>query len=191
MANDEITLDIAHERIIALFKEKFPMFANVGDYGILTVKHGETRPRLTVPAAILYMESFEPDPEKHNPGTGQRVVSVRWELRIMLNTKDPNHDRYIRRLSADVALWVDGNRFGKGYAAKFIRSEADQFEPRVIMFKPWLIEFEQSYIVGESVWDDGDGITPTEVYASYDPEIGLAHEEDYKPIEEVKPLLKR
>ncbi|TIH12746.1 hypothetical protein D0S45_17400 [Marinifilum sp. JC120] len=189
MANEQITVDDAHDRIIDQLKEKFPLFVDVGDYGILTVKEGETRERLTVPAAILSFDSFEPDRERSNPGTGQKIISVRWELRVMLDTKDPSHDRAIRRLAADVALWIDGNRFGRGFEARFIRSEEDQFDPRLIRFNPWLIEFQQSYLLGESVWD-GEGPVPTEVYGSYVPEIGAAHEEDYERIEEAESLVK-
>lgn len=187
MANEQIMFDTAHERILAQLQEKFPVFAKVGDYGILTVKKGENRERLVVPAAILHMDSFEPDSEKSNPGTGQRVFSVRWELRIMLNTKDADYDRKVRSLAAAVARWIDGNRFGKGYEAKFIRSEEDEFDERLIKFRPWLIEFEQSYLLGEDVWED-EGTTPTEVYGSWVPLVGADHEDDYEQIEEVKPI---
>lgn len=184
MADEQVTIENAHERILTQLQGAFPVFANVGDYGLLTVKKGENRERLVVPAAILHMESFEPE---SNPGTGQRIFSVRWELRIMLNTKIANHDRKLRGLSVAVARWIDGNRFGKGYQARFIRSEEDQFDARLITFRPWLIEFEQSYLLGEDVWED-EGTPPTEVYGSWVPLVGADHEDDYEQIEEVKPI---
>jgi len=180
MAN-QIDLDTAHSAILEALKAQFPAFQTVGDYGVFSVKGSN---KLKVPAAALYLASFDSQ-DSGSIATDQLAITARWELRIVLDKRTQDFERQLCKISADVALWVQGNRFGLPAApAEFMRAEPDQFDPAVVHLSPWVIEFEQTYLLGQSVWD-GSGPVPSAVYVAYEPDTGPEHIDNYEKVNEL------
>lgn len=172
---DPVTLESLHEAIKQALLEAFPTLGDVDDY--------PTEPgHIKVPAAFLDLVSIEPNGDDGEDGTGRLVASLRWEISLVLGLATQGNKRAARSLAANVALWVKGNRFGLRVApAQFLRAAPDEFSPQLSRHTPWVVEFEQEVLLGESVWDE-TGIVSTTVYVGIDPDTGPDHVDDYREV---------
>lgn len=179
---DPIDIEAVHSAILDGFRAAFPSFQTVDDYGIVTVKRGNGRERLNTPAALLSMEGMEPHADGAESGDGRVCVTLRWELRLVLDKRQAGHERDARRLAADVAVWLQGNRFGlKTSPAEFRAAGPDQFGAEIIHLAPWLVEFDLPCMLGASVWEEGDA-APSHVFVGYEPETGPENVEKYTEV---------
>lgn len=178
MANNSIDLDAAHDAVLAAIRAAFPVFQTVDDYARVSKT-------IQTPACFLTLAEFEPEEGDGGTGTGQLSVALRWEFRVVLGIRDIDSARNVRKLAADIALWGHGNRFGMlAGASRFIRAEPDEFSPKLQHYDPWLVEFEQGILLGESVWSD-EGVAPSEILVGYVPDVGPGHEDDYEEVVDV------
>ena len=176
----EITIEGLQEAIEEALRKAFPK-ANVCGYEALTQRKGAGRKKLSLPALVLSLGSFEYDVPT---ATEQLAVTLRWELRVVCSKKGGKAETEVRRFAALTASFINGNRFGfKVKGAQFVAAGEDQFSPELVDLEPWLVEFEQSVCLGSSCFDD-DFLTPDEVYVSMAPEIGLENIEKYERVTE-------
>lgn len=172
---DAVTIESLHEGIKQALSEAFTELKTVDDYPT-------EKGRIATPAAFLDLAALEPDAEGGEDGTERLVMTLRWELYLVLGLPVPEVKRAVRTLAANVALWVQGNRFGLPVRpAQFIRAEPNDFSPGLERYLPWVVEFEQTVLLGSSVWD-ADGVVPTELYLGYEPNTGPDHIDDYERV---------
>lgn len=169
---DPVTIEGLHEAIKQALAQAFPVLVKVDDY---PTECGHIK----VPAAFLDLVSIEPNEDNGEDGTGQLVASLRWEISLVLGLTTQKNKRAARALAANVALWVQGNRFGLHIPpAQFLRAAPDEFSPQLSRHTPWVVEFGQEIHLGESAWD-GTGVIPSAVYVGFEPDTGLDHVDDY------------
>ncbi len=171
---DTLTIEDIHEGIKEALSKAFPSLETVDDY---PTEEG----KIATPAAFLNLAAIEPDDEGDgDDGTERLISTLRWELSLVLG-KVPTKEikRQTRVMAANVSLWVKGNRFGlRVRPAAFMRAEPDDFSPVLSRYAPWVVEFEQTVALGESVWDD-TAVVPDAIYVSMVPYTGLEHVDDY------------
>jgi hypothetical protein len=169
---DPIDLGAALDSVVSALAAEFDTFKTVA-------AEDESRTRLEVPAVIVQISELEPDPDK-DPHTGQFPCLVRIEARIILGHRTPSVRREVVKAAGAVTAFVHSNRFGVAWgAATVIAVEPDEFDPAADQFDIWRVEWVHSADIGDSYFVD-DGVTPTQVLTSWDPEIGPAHEDDYE-----------
>lgn len=172
-ANTEIELDPLHDAIAAQIATAFPSFRVVEFY------RDDESERVETPACLLEMTEAEPAPEM-DAGSGQWPAHLRFEARILMSARSANAKREIRKAATALATWLNLRRFAgiPTDECKVISCERDDFTPRRDKFECWRVEWVQLAFLGASAWNN-DGTIPTEVYFSFDPDIGTAHEADY------------
>ena len=177
-ANTEITLDALHDAIIAAIRSHYPTLETVADYP-------DERVRVTTPACLIELADL--DPGETDPGTGQQAVLARFQARIIIGFREPATKRAVRTLAASFIAFMRGQRWGLPVGpARFVSAGPDEFSPELDQYEAWLIEWEQTLHLGQTVWRDG-GTPPTQIYLGYSPRIGPPHEADYLPVEELPP----
>lgn len=172
--DNAVDLDALHTAICARIKAEIPDFVTVEAYR-------EDRKNLPVPACLIDLIEMEPDPDA-DPGTSQLSVIGRFEALIIIGRRDPKKEMAVRRLAARVALLTRTERWGQRVGAGYpIACEPDAFSPELDQFAVWRVEWAQPFEIGASIWNN-DGALPTDVLASWAPDIGLGHEDDYEDV---------
>lgn len=173
-----IDLDALHDAICASIKAAFPSLATVEDYR-------EDRKHLTLPAVLINLTDLEPEPDE-DPGTEQLAAMARFDAQIVIGFRTANAKREVRKLAAALAHHIYGNRWGQPVeAARVTAIVQDDFSPELDRFEVWRVEWQQIIHIGTSVWNN-DGVIPTEVLASFEPDTGPDNEAKYIDINEVQ-----
>lgn len=135
---------------------------------------------MPTPACIIELQELEPT---DNPGTGQLAAIATLQALVLVGFREPNAKRSVAKLAAAVAQHVQGQRWGLPVEPAVVTAIApDDFDPELDQFEVWAVEWRQTVHIGASIWGD-DGTTPTQILASWAPEIGPAHEGDYIPLD--------
>ncbi len=176
MANAQtmISLDALHEAIVRAIQRKFPALVTVEAYR-------QVRGGLPVPACLVELAELEAADDL-DPGTEQLAVMARFEARLVIGFRQGglNPGLEIRKLAAALAVFVRQQRWGLPVgAADVLGCWPDDFDPGLEQFECWRLEWQQVIHLGESVWTD-EGQVPVP-YLTWAPEIGAAHEPDYRP----------
>ncbi|RBW63034.1 hypothetical protein [Ruegeria sp. A3M17] len=171
---DEIDLGTALDTIVATIAGEFQAFK--------TVASEDQAPRdLPVPAILLQLSELEPEAEK-DPHTGQFPCLVHVEARLIMGNRTPRVRRDSIKAAGALAAFVHNNRLGvKWGAAEVLAVEPDEFAPQADNFNIWRLEWVHFACVGSSYFIDS-GVTPTQVLASWAPDIGSDNEADYKDV---------
>lgn len=178
-ANTNISLDVLHAAIVADIKAKFPDLATVEFYR-------EDRKSLPMPACLLSLTEFEASPDD-DPGTEQLAVMANFEAELLIGFKTLNAKQSIRLLAAQLAAWLHNRRWDNptGETIKLPTGPCmvagaypDDFQPELDKFEVWRVEWQQLVHLGETVWTN-EGVTPTDVFMSPVPDVGLANEDKY------------
>lgn len=185
-ADTHIDLEVLHSAIVADIKAAFPQLVTVEFYQ----DDPEARKTLPIPACLLTISELEADNEI-DPGTEQLAVVATFEAHFIINSiRTPRAALAIRTLAAAFMAWLRKRRWinPADPARKLPTGPAnvfggfpDDFTPELDKFEVWRVEWQQVIHLGESVWND-DGITPSEVYFSWSPEIGTGNEQDYEQV---------
>ncbi|MDA0782415.1 MAG: hypothetical protein O2942_09160 [Proteobacteria bacterium] len=139
---------------------------------------------VSVPAVFVDLSSLEPG---DNPGTEQVALVARFEARVIVNSAD-NGLMKVRELAVEVAKIIHNKNFGmKTRLSRLVSIGPDSFSPELDAYDVWIVEWEQEFDIGLSVWD-GTGIVPTEILLGYVPKVGVPHEDDYFEIPTHPPL---
>lgn len=172
--NTEIDINALHQSIVDAIAAEFPALATVED-------HDEARQQLSLPAVLIELTALEPAPDI-DPGTEQLAVLARYDAHVIIGFKTTKAKREIRRLTAALAAFIHGQRWGKPVGpAEIVDIVPDDFSPALDRYECWLITWQQAVHLGASVWTN-DGEIPTVVLASFVPEIGIPNEPVYVPI---------
>jgi hypothetical protein len=174
-ANTEIDLNQLHQSIIDAIAAQFPDLVTVDDYH-------EERNRLAIPACLIELADMEGSPDD-DPGTEQLAMVARFEARIIIGFRTPHAKREIRKLAAAIGAFIQANRFGQPISpAEVTAITPDDFSPELDQYEVWRIEWQHIVHLGATVWTN-DGTIPTQVLASWEPEIGPEHEQAYQPLQ--------
>lgn len=164
--------DALNTAIIAGIREKFPDLETVEFY------RDERRP-VIAPACLLEMSEFEPGEPYADAGTGQLVVDMTFEARLILGFKTNEAKQSIRKLATAFAQFVHlkrwpGARTGPG---QFVSAYPDSFSPAQDQYEVWLVTWTQKVFLGETVWTSGT--RPTSVWL----QMRVNGEKDGDPIQ--------
>lgn len=170
----EIDLDVLTSAIVASIAAAFPTLQTVRAYD---PDPGE----FPLPALFVAIEDMEGVPDDDR-GTGQLPLLVRFEAVLVVGFKAPSALRAAPKLAAAIARHIYQQRWGQPAGpAEVTVVEPDEFLPILDRFVTWRIEWQQIVHIGESVWRD-DGTLPSQVLASWAPDIGPANESKYSEI---------
>ncbi|WP_420023766.1 hypothetical protein ACN9JG_06300 [Cereibacter azotoformans] len=148
---------------------------------VLVEDYPEDRRALPTPCCLLELIDLEPTDD---PGTGQLAAVATMQARLLISFREPRAKRRVAKLAADVAHHVMGQRWGLPVEpARLTMIAVDDFDPELDRFEVWAVEWRQTIHIGASIWDD-DGTPPTQVLASWSPDVGADHQGDYTDIGE-------
>lgn len=159
----EVTLENYFAAIEAKLAAKFPQFKTVAGLP-------DTRSPLEVYPAITF-EATELEKAGHaNGGEGKLPMDVRIEAHLILPFTIPNIKRLAPSLAANVAQFVDENRFGlRIEPANVVGCFEDHFHEALDQFVVWRVEWHQVIDLGESAFaDDSAFVVPTDVHINED-----------------------
>jgi len=177
-ANTVITLDGVHAAIMDAIRDQFRAFNLVEAY------LSDRRPPV-VPACLIELVDFETTADAMDPGTEQLAVTARFAARLLISFREvPNSRMEIRKLAAAFCAWLRLRRFGQPIGpAQVLGAYPDDFEQELDQYECWRVEWTNVLHLGNTIWTD-DGIMLEPVY-SWAPDIGIGHEDDYKPLDEL------
>ena len=177
-ANTVTTLDAVHNGIVSAIQAKFPSLATVEAYRT-------NRKSLPVPACLIELTEMDGAPDD-DPGTEQLAVTARFEATLVIGFRQGanNPKREIRKLAAALAAFIRLKRWGCPIGpAEVIGAYPDDFDPELDQYECWRVEWQQLIHLGDTVWTD-EGETPTQVLASFSPDIGLENVGKYTELTE-------
>lgn len=172
--NTALDLDALFDAVAASISAAFPALAMVEDWP-------EDRRTMPLPCCLIELMDLEPTDD---PGTGQLAAIATMQARVLMSFRAPGAKRSVAKLAAEVAHHVKGQRWGLPVEPAVLTVIApDDFDPELDQFEVWAIEWRQIVHIGTSIWDN-DGTPPTQVLASWAPDVGEDHEGDYTDIGE-------
>lgn len=181
MENQQITPDVAYTAIIDAIRTRFSVFELVTDYDFFSSNNQPSE--IIKPACLLSIASLDVKNKNGSTATGQLSLTVLFEVRIILDRASTTFEQEMRRLVAEMSLWLHGNRFGiTAPCARFLDAKPDQNTSQIIQFDPWVIQFQMPLHLGQSMWDDDEYQIPTTVMLGYEPDTGLDHITDYEEL---------
>ncbi|UYM14258.1 hypothetical protein [Endozoicomonas euniceicola] len=137
--------------------------------------------KIVTPAAFLELTAIQAQADD-NANTEQLPVTLEAEVRIICGYRTKEVKRYIRLLAAQVAHYLDGQRFGvPSQPARVGGCWPDEFDTELDNYEVWRVVFTQDVLLGATVFDDS-GIIPESVYVGFAPDIGKDHEDDYTKV---------
>lgn len=177
MATDQIDLAALHTKIAEKLNAKFG--ANVKTIAA----YSRYIDKLDVPAITFELDSIEAaDPS--DIGTQQLQVDLRFSASLIYSYKSGNKFA-VRLMAANFAAFLQGQRWGMPVTpARFIAATPQEFDPENPEYETWRIEWQHTCLLGETVWPVG-GPLPSDIRGSWVPKIGIPHEPDYLPIQDI------
>lgn len=159
----QIDLDELHQAIVDRIAEKF-------DGIFLTVRdHEELRDKVATPACMIELSELDP---YDDPGTEQIAFTAKYEARIIVKFKEVRAKRMVRKLAADLALFIKLRRWTRQdnttiptSPAEIVGCFPDDFSPELDEYEVWRVEWTHVVHIGPTVWAPGDP-APDEVFTS-------------------------
>lgn len=162
----EINLESLEAAIIARLTANFP------DVKTIIFDYDRQAKIPELPAILLELTQAEPD---EDTGTGQLHLVGRFEARCLIGALTTGHGHKARKLSLNLARYIYQTRWGEKQTdqsesevqpvtpAQVIGCYPDDFDPRFDQLDVWRVDWEQSFYVGESVWQSNAEI-PQQVF---------------------------
>ena len=179
--NDSKTTDLSsfHQAIIDHLKSGLDQNVTVDIYD--NAFEGNSIP---TPAALIQIAEMG---EGQDIGDDRCPLMVGVSVHCVLSTETPDVQLQIRNFAAQVIRLVRRQLFGlAGAVSRPIDLDAmpgavKEGSDEVPGFESWVVEFNQTLYLGESVWKP-EGVTPSRVYIGISPEIGIDHEPEYEQV---------
>jgi len=103
-----------------------------------------------LPALSIEMTNINP---QQGSGTGEVYLSTRWEIRILVSSKQENYLTVTRDACARIATILHDRSLSKNsMPAEFLGASDDNFDFKVKTFESWVSEFQIDLKVGEDLW---------------------------------------
>lgn len=169
-----IDMQAAYVAICDALRTRLPELTLVGAYE----EHSNA---ITTPAGFLELTAITPEGPASN---GQLEVTLRWKLNIIMPLTDPQRHTQLRNIALAASFVVEGNRFGiPAQPAEFADARPATFTTDTEAFESWAVIFTQKAVIGEDVYRS-EGQTPSIIFASSTPYIGIANEHHYQELKE-------
>ena len=168
------TVKAFHQAVMTAIAEHFTGKVQVLAYPLETSE-------IQTPAVLLEMESAE---EGQDPGDGRIALQCRMAAHCVLGFQTEHIGMEVRSFSSQLFTLIVDNKFGIGGDVSWpegLEMHPGEFKTGKAGFESWCVIWEQTLYLGESEWDDS-GIVPETVMLGIAPNIGAAHEEDYRPV---------
>ena len=177
MATQQIDLAVLHTKIAEKINAKF------GSTVKTIAAYSRYMDKIEVPAITFELDTIEPNATA-DIGTQQLQVDIRFSASLIYSYKQGNKFA-VRLMSANFASFLQGQRFGMPVTpARFIAATPQEFDAENPEYEVWRVEWEHTCLLGETAWPEG-GALPTDIRASWAPKIGIPHEPDYVPIQDI------
>lgn len=171
-AHGQIIVD-AHNAVQAIVREALPEAVTVTAYP-------KIKKSFSLPIALV---DFATTDAAQDPATDELEVSAHWSVVCVVAPELKNSEIMVRQFAATVAaalraaFRVDVPCVG---AFENIHFEPDELHADLHGYDAWTVNFRTQMRIGQSAFA-GDLTAPniTEIWLGLDPEIGLAHEDDY------------
>ena len=180
MNTPQINLTEYHENAVTAIAEHF------GDAVDVVAAYPRFSKRIPATAITIELDGFTPE-TPDDMGTEQWHASLRFVAYVFVSYLDEAPQLKVRRLGAQLAAFVYGNRFGCPVGpAKIIVGSPDAMDMpgrtgrdgEAEDYEVWRLEWSHEAFIGEGIWTN-DGEVPLEVWTSFAPQIGPDHADDY------------
>jgi hypothetical protein len=138
---------------------------------------GQPLPILT-PAVILEIDSAD---EGDDVGDDRAPLLCHITAYCILGQQTNELQVQIRNFAAQLFAKIRKNKWGLGHNVSFpvnISLGPGKFDPEKNGFDSWFVSWDQTLYLGADIWDSS-GIIPSEVWWSWDPEIGIPFVDSY------------
>lgn len=177
MATDQIDLAALHTKIAEKIDAKFGASVKT------IAAYSRYMDKIEVPAITFELDTIEAS-DPSDIGTEQLQVDLRFSAALIYSYKAGNKFA-VRLMAANFAAFLQGQRWGMPVTpARFIAASALDFDPDNAEYETWRVEWQHTCLLGPTAWPTG-GALPTDVRASWVPNIGIPHEPDYVPIQDI------
>jgi hypothetical protein len=175
-ADTYLSLDALHVAIRQQVADQFSDLRTVIFYF-----HGDIE-QLALPACLLELAEIEPALE-HDAGTGQLPVLLRFKALLVFGPRDTSAELDVRKAAAALAAWLHMRRFPgvQTDPCHLTACGPDTTLPNPEHYAAWKIEWMQLAFLGENPWDN-EGVIPDNIFMSFVPEIGQAHQDAYRQV---------
>lgn len=115
-------------------------------------------PAIPLPAVFLELAEAEPGADQ---GTGETVLSCKFEARIVVDAIKDDHHRQAVQLATQLAVLLRAQYWGLDNVgpAVFVQAIQDWTKPELDGYTVWLVEWSQDLTLGEEEWPWPDDVT--------------------------------
>ena len=137
--------------------------------------------RDNLPTPCCMLDCDQMDSGAMDPGTEQAAMTARFAARFIIGFRTPKAKLEAAKMAGAFAAFLRKQlRWppAKSGAVDAISCYRDEFDPRLDQFEVWCVEWTHVLHFGQSVWE-ADGITPSQVFLGFVPEVGAGNEPKY------------
>lgn len=146
----------------------------------------ETETPIDPPVAYLSIPDWSIS--ENQPGNGQLAVDLNVELQVVYHMTSPIYQLDVRNAAMALCLLIHDNRFGMPVQpAQVTGADPDTFSPELDDYAVWIVRWVQEIEIGTDVYSDPGGVVPTDVRASWEPDIGIPNEPEYETVPGTEP----
>ncbi|MNE64883.1 hypothetical protein D3C80_1603210 [compost metagenome] len=100
----------------------------------------------------MFLEPAEFEPGQ-DIGTGETVLIVKFEARVIVEPERPQHQQKAAQLAAQIAVLLRGQSWGLAVdPAEFVQAGQDWSKPELDGYTVWVVEWTQQIYLGEVEW---------------------------------------
>lgn len=107
----------------------------------------------TIPLPAVFLELAEAEPGS-DPGTGETVLTCKFEARIVVDAIRDDHHRQAVQLATQLAVLLRAQYWGVDHVGPsvFVQTVQDWTKPELDGYTVWLVEWNQEITLGEEEW---------------------------------------
>lgn len=110
-------------------------------------------PAQAIPLPAVFLELAEAEPGS-DPGTGETVLTCKFEARIVVDAIKDDHHRQAVQLATQLAVLLRAQYWGVDHVGPsvFVQALQDWTKPELDGYTVWLVEWTQDITLGEEEW---------------------------------------